>query len=184
MTVPHFKRYRMERPLNRLPELPCVPAGFRLTAWDDRLLDVHADVLFRSFTEDLDGRVFPNLATVAGCRALVRVIRQINGFCQQASGMIAGPDGYAGVVEGIIDESGLGAIQNVGVTPDARGRGVGAALLVHALRGFYQAGVRWCHLEVTAENEPAFRLYQRFGFRKTRVTYKPAVDPAPIDTGV
>lgn len=181
----YFKRYRMERAVAPPPN-PTLSAGFRIVPWDDRMIDVHADVLFRCFVDDLDGRVFPNLARVDGCRSLIRVIRGLDGFCRLATAMAAGPDGYAGVVEGIIDPNGHGAIQNIGVTPDARGLGLGAALLAYALGGFDRVGAKWCHLEVSAENEPAVRLYQRFGFRKTRVLYKgvPTENTGSVGSGI
>jgi ribosomal protein S18 acetylase RimI-like enzyme len=187
MTTPrYFKRFRMERSLVPPPE-PIAPLpGFRLVGWKDHLLDLHADTLFRSFADDPDGKVFPNLASVDGCRFLMRAVWGLQGFCPAACWLVAGPDGYAGAVQGVVDSDGLGAIQNLGVTPDARGRGLGAALLAAALGGFHRAGVRWCYLEVTADNDPAVRLYRRFGFRKTRVKYHQTspVEPAPTAAGV
>ncbi len=74
-----------------------------------------------------------------------------------------------------MDRGPIGAIQNVGVVPEYRGRGLGQALLRQALEGFYQAGLRRAYLEVTAENAPAVQLYRSVGFRRIKVLYK-AVD--------
>jgi ribosomal protein S18 acetylase RimI-like enzyme len=179
MALTHFKRYRMERRLSPSDPVP-PPAGYWLVPWAEYLLDLHADVLFRSFADDLDGRVFPNLASRDGCRTLMLAVRGLRGFCPSATWLMAGPDGYAGAVQGVLT-GGWGAVQNLGVTPEARGRGVGAALLAKCLRGFANAGARRAHLEVTADNAPALRLYKRFGFRPTRVRYKPA---AAVRVGV
>jgi hypothetical protein len=171
----------MERSLPSTPEPAPIPSGFWLIPWQDRWSDLHADVLFRSFVDDRDGQVFPNLATVCGCREVMRVVRGLPGFCPLASWLLAGPDGYAGAIQGVVDSAGHGAIQNLGVMPKCRGVGLGAVLLTQALTGFRQAGATWCHLEVTADNDPAVRLYQRCGFRKTRVIYKSVLVP---DAGV
>jgi ribosomal protein S18 acetylase RimI-like enzyme len=169
----HFKRYRMELSLVPRPEAVPPPIGFQFVPWADHLLDAHADVLFRSFTADLDGKVFPNLADRDGCRLLMRAVRGLHGFCPSACWLAAGPGGFVGAIQGVI-VGGWAAVQNLGVLPEARGRGLAAGLLAKCLRGFAACGARWVHLEVTAENTPAVRLYKRFGFRPTRVRYKPA----------
>jgi hypothetical protein len=182
----YFKRFRMERSLAPPPEAVPLPFGFWLVPWEERLLDLHADVLFRCFVDDLDGRVFPNLASVVGCRELMRAVRGLGGFCPAACWLAAGPDGYAGAIQGVIDSTGHGAIQNLGVTPDCRGLGLAAALLARSMVGFHTVGARWCHLEVTADNTAAVRLYRRFDFRKTRVTYLPVTvpDAEPAGAGI
>ena len=90
-----------------------------------------------------------------------------------------GEDGKAGwspcgTVQGIRDRFGFGAIQNLGITPPHRNRGLGTVLLFRALRGFWQAGLRRVYLEVTADNEGAVRLYRRHGFRVMKTLYKAA----------
>ena len=61
----------------------------------------------------------------------------------------------------------VGPMDGVGV-----GRGVGTGLLLKALHGFREAGLRQAMLEVTADNKGAIRLYRRVGFRRTRTIYK------------
>lgn len=53
---------------------------------------------------------------------------------------------------------------NIAVGPDARGHGVGAALLEECIRRSAAAGARRMHLEVRPGNGPALRLYGRHGF--------------------
>ncbi len=53
---------------------------------------------------------------------------------------------------------------NIAVGPDARCRGVGAALLEECIRRSAAAGARRMHLEVRPGNGPALRLYGRHGF--------------------
>lgn len=77
-----------------------------------------------------------------------------------------------GTIQGIISGRDSGSIQNVGVTPDTRGMGLGRALIVKALHGFRDYGVKRVYLEATAENAPAVELYRSVGFRLVRTTYK------------
>ncbi len=179
----HFKRYRMERPLVGLPEPNALPTGYWTVPWHDRLLQLHADVKAACFRDDLDGRLFPNLAHPLGCRDLMVSIRGRDGFCPGATWLLAGPDGYSGTVQGVVESNRIGAIQNLGVVPDHRGRGLGAALLILALNGFAQAGARSCALEVTADNRAAVELYSGFGFRRTRVFYR-AYPTVPSRVGI
>jgi ribosomal protein S18 acetylase RimI-like enzyme len=98
--------------------------------------------------------------------------RNVRGACplfQQAAG---GRVEYCGTVQGVRDQRGLGAIQNLGVVPAHRRGGLGMNLLLRTLAGFQQAGVRRVWLEVTAQNNRAIRLYQRAGFITTKVVYK------------
>ncbi len=53
---------------------------------------------------------------------------------------------------------------NIAVRPDARCRGVGAALLGECIRRSAAAGAARMHLEVRPGNGPALRLYGRHGF--------------------
>lgn len=53
---------------------------------------------------------------------------------------------------------------NIAVRPDARCRGIGAALLEECIRRGAAAGARRMHLEVRPGNETALRLYGRHGF--------------------
>jgi ribosomal-protein-alanine N-acetyltransferase len=54
---------------------------------------------------------------------------------------------------------------NIAVRPDARGRGIGRALLKECLRRTARAGARRIFLEVRPSNQQAIRIYRREGFR-------------------
>ena len=66
--------------------------------------------------------------------------------------------GDAGFVTAALDW-----IVQVGVTPAARGRGLGAALVREALGRMQAAGATEAWLDVNVDN-PARRLYERLGF--------------------
>jgi mycothiol synthase len=64
---------------------------------------------------------------------------------------------------------GIGWIDTLAVGRPWRGRGLGAALLRHAFRNFYQGGIRRVALGVDAKNPTgATRLYEREGMRVTQ----------------
>jgi ribosomal protein S18 acetylase RimI-like enzyme len=168
----YFKRYRMELELRDLPPAPETPFGFDWTAWHPGLLNAHAQVKAQCFQEELDSFVFPSLGYFGGCLDLMRSIATRADFVPDATWLLVGPFGPCGTVQGLRDKY-FGAIQNLGIVPDHRGRGLGRLLLLKALHGFRSAGLRKTYLEVTARNEPAVCLYRALGFRSTRTVYKP-----------
>jgi len=174
-SVTYFKRYRMELDLVApLPPLPALPEGFAWAPWEERLLEMHADVKYQCFRNELDGVVFPNLSNRAGCTRLMREISSRPGFRADSTWLIAHGETYVATVQGVADRIGNGGIQNLGVIPGYRGRGLGLALLLQALHGFRRTGLARATLEVTAQNETAIRLYRQIGFRFRKTLYKVA----------
>ena len=94
----------------------------------------------------------------------------------------------------IVDYAGLIAtrheadIQTVAVRQDRQGAGLGALLVTELMAEARRRGVGDVVLEVRADNEPAKRLYARFGFVQVGVRrgyYRPApVDAVPGDPPV
>lgn len=71
-------------------------------------------------------------------------------------------------------------VQTIGVRADRRGRGIGAMLLTALL---HEASRRACtevFLEVRADNEPARRLYEKYGFAAVGVR-KRYYQPSGVD---
>jgi ribosomal protein S18 acetylase RimI-like enzyme len=168
----YFKRYKMEIELYDAPPVPVLPAGYDWVAWDESLLALHAEVKFRCFQEEIDATVFPSLGDRQGCHYLMNEIYHKRGFLAEATWLITCPAGYCGTVQGVCDRTGLGSIQNLGVVPGHRGRGIGAALLLQALHGFRRRGLGRAFLEVTAQNDGAVQLYRRLGFRCRKTLYR------------
>jgi ribosomal protein S18 acetylase RimI-like enzyme len=175
-SVCYFKRYKMEVDLTALPA-PELPAGFRFVGWHAALLEAHAEVLFASFHQEIDSIVFPSLGDRHGCACLMSEISRRWGFVPGATWLLEGPAGPCGTVQGVRERSGLGSIQNVGIAPPYRGRGLGQSLVLQALHGFHQAGLGRARLEVTAQNDGAIRLYRRLGFHCRKTLYKAVPDP-------
>ena len=60
----------------------------------------------------------------------------------------------------------MGRVTDLYVVPEARRRGVGAALLRELVAAFRERGLESVGLEVTADNAAARAVYQRWGFRE------------------
>jgi GNAT superfamily N-acetyltransferase len=200
MDSAYFKRFRMDLALaagglalaptaGRFPAAAGeMPPGYRLVPWHDGLIDAHARTKFRSFRSEIDAVVFPCLGDLEGCRRLMREIRGKGGFLPGATWLIARsrilPPGadrqspqpaeveWCGTIQGVIDSSGAGSIQNIGVVPGHRGLGLGSVLIAQAVRSFAAQGLERVSLEVTADNVRAVNLYQRLGFRRAKTIYK------------
>lgn len=172
-------RYRMEIGVGRLPPVPALPENYLWVPWDAKLLDLFAEVHYLSFRHTLDAKLFRSFTNRAGCWHLINEIRNKPGFLPEATWMIAGPGGCCASIEGSLTSPQDGSIQNVAVVPAFRRLGFGRALVLQCLHGFARHGVLRVALEVTAENSPAYLLYQRLGFRKIHTSYKEILADEP-----
>ena len=179
MDLTYFKRYRMEIDLpGRDVATPPVPDNYRFLPWNPSLLEAFAEAKYRSFRSEIDANVFPCLGELDGCRRLMMEIARKPGFLADATWLLEYRHDpwtkaeYCGTIQGIRDHAGLGAIQNLGITPEHRNSGLGTCLLFQALAGFRRAGLTRVYLEVTAQNEAAVRLYRRLGFITVKTVYK------------
>ncbi|MEX0641184.1 MAG: GNAT family N-acetyltransferase [Pirellulales bacterium] len=179
MSLTYFKRYRMEIDLAARPiRAARLASGYIFVPWRAELLEAHAEMKYQSFRGEIDASVFPCLASYEGCLRLMDQIAGKPRFVPEATWLVATcdvrqrPRSFCGTIQGMRDAAGFGAIQNVGITADHRGLGLGAALVAQSLAGFRQVGVRRVFLEVTAQNEGAVRLYDRIGFSKARTNYR------------
>jgi ribosomal protein S18 acetylase RimI-like enzyme len=171
----------MDRDLRKpLPPLPLLPEGYYFVPWDDGLLQRHAQVKFDAFHNEYDAALFVALSSLDGCIRLMGTIRELPGFVACGTWLLANAIEDCGTIQCLNDGLGGGAIQNVGVTPAYRGRGLGEALVIQSLYGIRAAGLHKATLEVTADNYPAIRLYRRLGFRTRRIVYKPLQGPLPL----
>lgn len=70
--------------------------------------------------------------------------------------------GYLGLM--LVQSEGEAHVNTLATAPALEGKGVATALLLEALRGVVDLGVRDVTLEVASRNLRAQRLYARFGF--------------------
>ena len=183
MKSSYFKRFRMDADLAAPRHPRPLPSGYRFVPWNEALLDVHARTKFRAFRSEIDATVFPCLGDLEGCRRLMREIRGKPGFLATATWLVVCNDArgeleWCGTIQGVVDRLGMGSIQNIGIVPAHRGRGLGTSLIEQSVAGFRGHGLRRASLEVTASNTRAVRLYQQLGFRKAKTVYK-VVDAEP-----
>lgn len=62
----------------------------------------------------------------------------------------------------------LGWVRQLGVLDGWRRRGIGSAMLLHAFNRFYERGLPKAGLALSADNENAFKLYEKVGMRLVR----------------
>lgn len=178
MALSYYKRYRMDAPVSLATSIGHrLPLGYEFVPWNPELLSAHAEAKYRSFRCEVDSQVFPCLGDLHGCLRLMEEISQKPGFLPEATWLVRylDPDqlpDYCGTIQGIRDEAGQGGIQNIGITPEHRGQGIGRVLIRQALLGFQRCGLSRSYLEVTVRNTGALRLYRRLGFRRVRTVYK------------
>jgi ribosomal protein S18 acetylase RimI-like enzyme len=179
LDITYYKRFRMEISLaSRSFNRPALPKDYRMLAWDDSLFEEFAATKYECFKGELDTNVFPSLSTLDGCRRLMTGITEKPGFIPYATWLTAycPPESktpeYCGTIQGLRDKFGLGAIQNIGITPPHRNRGLGTCLILYCLEGFRRAGIKVAHLEVTAQNTRAIELYRRLGFVSVKTIFK------------
>ncbi|MFO0815166.1 MAG: N-acetyltransferase [Gemmatales bacterium] len=171
-TQAYLTRHQMCIDLKRPVPLPVLPEGYVWVPWDDRLIDLFAEVHYLSFRKALDAALFKSFANRAGCWHLINEIRRRADFAPWATWLIASPGGCCASIECITIDSDEGNIQNVSVIPAFRRLGLGRALVLQALASFKQMKRSRVSLEVTGENLPAYQLYQRLGFRKISTSFK------------
>ena len=181
MSFAYIKRYQMVIDLAQvvLPDSP-LPGGFHFLEWHPAFLERHAKTKYHSFCNEMDARIFPSFRQYDACLRLMRSIAGKSGFLPGTTWLIVQGEPLKEVkdcatIQGLKHTDDLGAIQNVAVLPGFRRRGLGLALVLKSLRGFRDAGLNQVTLEVTAENTPAVRLYEKLGFHTVKTVYKETV---------
>jgi ribosomal protein S18 acetylase RimI-like enzyme len=178
MPVAYFKRHRMMIDLTQADlSFTSAQNEIHYLPWSDKLLGHHALAKWESFRNEIDANVFPCLGDRDGCRQLMRDLTQRSNFVPETTWLALSinqgvPDLPAGTIQGLRLDNAEGAIQNIGVVPGFRGRGVGRSLLLLALQGFRYIGCKYVNLEVTIHNLGAIRLYESVGFQYKETVFK------------
>lgn len=178
MSFAYIKRYQMLIDLRKKPiQAATLPAGFDFLSWHLKLLERHAKTKYLSFCHEMDAEIFPTFRQYPSCLRLMTSIANKPGFLPEATWLIVkGEPGTeirdCATIQGLRFNGELGGIQNVAVLPQFRNQGLGTALVLKALQGFSNAGLKKVSLEVTAENHTAIQLYKRVGFEIAKTVYK------------
>ncbi len=150
------------------PADPSLPPGVCLRPLRREDLQAGSEIVYRSHLGSDDAALNLTYATPATCRTFVETLVLRSGcghFDPLASQLAVGPRGAVGVLVASRLAQTNGHVCQVSVTPLAQGRGVGAALMIAALRSFREQGLASATLSVTVSNERARRLYEQLGFR-------------------
>ena len=185
LSVQYIKRYQMVYDLVKRPVSPPeLPSGFVWVPWSPALLNVHAEVKYRSFCNERDADLFPSFSTLDNCRRLMDSIVSRAGFLSDTTwliGLTPPPNSrrreFCATIQGLQHSPDAGGIQNVAVLPGFRRQGLGEALVRKALYGFWQNSIRKVVLHVTADNHTAVQLYLRLGFQTLQTVYKETTRP-------
>ncbi len=142
--------------------------------WSDQYLEPAARLIAEAYAGHLDGAINDQYRGVAGARKFLHSIVQYPGcgsFAAQASYVAFEPDGSAlcglSLASTVAPE--CGHITQICVSPRARGKALGYALLRRSLLALRDMGCRAASLTVTTANVEAVRLYERVGFYTARV---------------
>jgi ribosomal protein S18 acetylase RimI-like enzyme len=150
---------------------PRLPAGFRSRAVRRSDLHAAAEIVYRSHVGSLDAALNLTYATPSTCRGFVDTLVLRSGcgrFDAEASRIVEGPKGPAGVLLASRLSRSNGHVCQVSVVPEAQGLGLGRVLMLFSLRAFDRQGLATATLSVTADNQPAHRLYDLLGFELRR----------------
>ncbi len=146
-----FAEHVMRHPLDEIPKVKR-PAGLTVEPWSDETAGLFFTAYRLSFAERPG---FPDPPR----DAWVQEVSEEHGFRPETSRVALDADGepvgFVTITEDWIDQ--------VGVVPAWRGRGLGAHLVVRSLRALVKAGCDQAWLAVNVDN-PAHELYLRLGF--------------------
>lgn len=148
----------MTRPLEGVPNVP-IPDEYTVRHWDR----MSAPLFYHAYDSAFRDRPgFPGWDEMRWCATYTGSEDFQPRHCMV---VLDGPEpaGYAVCwVEGD-----TGWIIQMGVRPEWRGQGLGAAILSQVMRSFADAGLQTAALEVATNNPVARRLYERLGFEQT-----------------
>ena len=145
-------------PLADVPDSP----RFRWTSYDDADPEEFERVLGRTYLGSLD---MPELGGLRGFDDVLEGHREKGRFdpSRWRLGRVIGMPEAAAVVLLSAGEAGVWEVSYLGLTPPARGRGLGRSALAHALE-LARPHAQRLELAVDIRNLPADRLYRRAGF--------------------
>jgi ribosomal protein S18 acetylase RimI-like enzyme len=152
-----------------LPAAAAEPPRFRLAPWRDELYESAGELIHRTYVGHIDSEINDGYCSVSGSvRFLHNIVRFPGcGEFDPANSWVL-QNTRTGRLEGLLLSSMVrfdsGHITQLCVAPEARGQGLGRALLDRTIAGFRRRGVGFLTLTVTDANREAMRLYTGYGF--------------------
>ncbi len=165
----HHPRQFLEFDLGLFRRHPCASEGESVVPWNLAHLKGAARVAWLGYRNQIDARLSEDYSTETGCESYLRSLVETPGCGTfQPAASYTALDGH-GMVCGFIIVSRVsrtGAmIPQISILPSHQGRGLGRALMDHALTALSLQGCRTVSLTVSVENRKALEWYQRQGFR-------------------
>ena len=121
-----------------------------------------ADTIARTYADSLD---CPKLAGLRTIDEVIETHKHTGRFTPRSWRLVLDGGRTVGVAM-VNDLKGRGELVYLGVVPEARGRGIGRALLARAIRDTAKRGLTRMGLAVDTHNTPAIRLYEWAGFHE------------------
>lgn len=150
--------------------VPKLPSGLRLLPWSPEFYDRTAELVHRAYLGHVDSGINDQYRTLQGSlRFLHNVVRFPGcGIFEAENSWVLRDDG-SGQLHGVVLSSRIrrdvGHVTQLCVGPEARGHGLGHALLMQCAGELVRRGGAAVSLTVTEANAPARRLYDELGFR-------------------
>ena len=172
-----FERLLMQRGFG---ELQAIPYGtlsrFRIVPWEARMSHAAGTIIADAYKDTPDSSINAQYRSPGGARRFLTNIIDYPGcgnFHPGASFMAYDRVTHdpVGMVLASFVASDSGHISQLCVLPEARGYGLGAALLGESIRALTAAGAQTVSLTVTATNANAIALYRKFGFSAARTFF-------------
>jgi ribosomal protein S18 acetylase RimI-like enzyme len=145
-----------------------------IDSWTERKQDDAGALIVSAYQGHIDSQINDQYRSPAGARRFLLNIIQYPGcgsFFQPASfvALEAATGKLLGISLSSLVHADIGHITQVCVSHATRGTGVGYELIRRSLESMAKHGCRKASLTVTAANTDAILVYERMGFRKTRV---------------
>jgi ribosomal protein S18 acetylase RimI-like enzyme len=143
-----------------------LPSGFRFAplALDD--VNAAAKVIVDAYRGTIDEQIYPEMRSEAGMRVALteNLTDRHDVYDASASTLLYQRDQPIGLIVCALTGERRGYVIEVCVLPQFRRRGLGRALISHALSAFHAENANGAQLWVTSDN-PARTLYESVGFR-------------------
>jgi mycothiol synthase len=157
--------YRMQIDMDAHPPAPVWPEGIRVRTFDP---EKDMEIVYRTDVESFrDHFGFVEEPYEEGLKRFAHFMTEYEGFDPSLWFLAMDGEELAGIClcrPQAYDDPNMGYVNSLGVRRQWRKRGLGLALLRHAIGVFYHRGVRKAGLGVDAENlTGALRLYEKAG---------------------
>jgi ribosomal protein S18 acetylase RimI-like enzyme len=141
----------------------------RIAHWNSAYLQSAADVLLKSYENQIDALICEDYCTISGCESYLRSLAENPGcgtLLPEATfvGLDSGARPWGIVVSSQISSS-VAMIPQIAVHPSCQGQGLGRTLVHKAFTKLEALGYQTVTLTVSEDNRRAFKWYQHLGFK-------------------